>query len=124
VPPKWNDWFAFTKVDYFDYDVNDNGTIRHFGTSNSAYSTDVLNSQVQEFIGASAPQGKPFFAYVAPYAPHGPATPAPRDLHTFDQAKAPRLPSFDEVNVTDKTPLDKVPAEAYLHRHGQHRSAS
>src|SRR5918999_672880 len=104
VPPGWNDWFAFTKVGFFDYDVNDNGTIKHFGTSNSAYSTDVLKRNVQEFIGANAAQGKPFFAYVTPYAPHGPATPAPRDLHTFDPEKAPRLPSFNEADVSDKPP--------------------
>jgi arylsulfatase A-like enzyme len=56
VPPKWDDWFAFTQLRYYNYDVNDNGTIKHFGTSQSAYSTDVLNSQVQEFIGANAAQ--------------------------------------------------------------------
>jgi arylsulfatase A-like enzyme len=104
VPPKWDDWFAFKKIGFFDYDVNDNGTIRHFGTANSDYSTDVLKRNVREFIGANATQGKPFFAYVAPYAPHGPATPAPRDLHTFDPEKAPRLPSFDEADVLDKPP--------------------
>src|SRR5918994_1719539 len=57
VPPKWNDWFAFKKVGFFDYDVNDNGTIKHFGTTTSDYSTDVLKRNVREFIGASAAQG-------------------------------------------------------------------
>ena len=103
-PPGWDDWFAFKKVGFFDYDVNDNGTIRHFGTSTSDYSTDVLKSNVREFIRANAAQGKPFFAYVAPYAPHAPATPAPRDRHTFDPEKAPRLASFNEADVTDKPP--------------------
>jgi N-acetylglucosamine-6-sulfatase len=103
-PLGWEDWFAFKSAEYYNYDVNDNGTIIHFGTTNSDYSTDVLKSQVQEFIGASAPQGKPFFAYVAPYAPHDPATPAPRDRHTFDTEKAPRLASFNEADVSDKPP--------------------
>ena len=104
VPPKWDDWFAFKQPEYYNYDVNDNGTIRHFGTTNSDYSTDVLKREVQQFIGAGAAQGKPFFAYVTPYAPHDPATPAPRDRHTFDQEKAPRLPSFNEADVSDKPP--------------------
>jgi len=107
TPPGWDDWFAFTKVGYFDYDVNDNGTIKHFGTINSDYSTDMLKRNVQEFIGANAAQGKPFFAYVTPYAPHAPSTPAPRDLQTFDLEKAPRLPSFNEKDVTDKPPWIK-----------------
>jgi N-acetylglucosamine-6-sulfatase len=107
VPPKWDDWFAFKPAAYYDYNVNDNGTIKHFGTINSDYSTDVLKREVQNFIGASAVQGKPFFAYVAPYAPHAPATPAPRDRHTFDPEKAPRLPSFNEADVSDKPPWIK-----------------
>ena len=53
----------------------------------------------------SAAQGKPFFAYVAPYAPHPPATPAPRDQNTFNGLQAPRAPlSFNEADVTDKPP--------------------
>jgi N-acetylglucosamine-6-sulfatase len=105
VPRGWDDWFAFERhFSYYNYDVNDNGAIRHFGTTNIDYSTDVLNAQVKEFIGASAAQGKPFFAYVAPYALHPPATPAPRDQHTFDGLQAPRLVSFDEEDVSDKPP--------------------
>src|SRR5215207_4844390 len=35
------------------------------------------------------------------------STPAPRDLQTFDLEKAPRLPSFNEKDVTDKPPWIK-----------------
>ena len=105
--PEWDRWFAaFINglYRYFDYDVNDNGTIRHFGTSDSDYITDVLSRKTNTFIANSASQGAPFFAYVAPIAPHGPAIPAPRDVHAYDGAVAPRLPSFDERNVSDKPP--------------------
>jgi N-acetylglucosamine-6-sulfatase len=44
---------------------------------------------------------------VAPKAPHSPATPAPRHVNTFNGVKAPRLPSFNEVDVTDKPPWIK-----------------
>jgi N-acetylglucosamine-6-sulfatase len=104
VPPGWDDWFATSGRQYFDYDVNDNGTIVHYGSEESDYSTDVLSEQTQQFIGESVALGKPFFAYVAPKAPHGPSTPAPRDLQTFDGEQAPRLPSFDEEDVSDKPP--------------------
>jgi N-acetylglucosamine-6-sulfatase len=109
-PPGWDqpgdDWFAFKTLGYYNYDVNDNGTIKHFGSTNSNYSTNVLNTQVQEFIRANAAPGKPpIFAYVAPYAPHGPATPGPGDQNTFNGLKAPRAPiSFNERDVTDKPP--------------------
>jgi N-acetylglucosamine-6-sulfatase len=104
VPQGWDKWFANFGFRYFDYDVNDDGTIRHFGTRESDYLTDVLRGQTQQFIGASAAQGTPFFAYVAPIAPHGPFTPAPRDEHAFDGEKAPRAPSFNELDVSDKPP--------------------
>jgi len=104
VPPGWNDWFAMFGQKYFDYDVNDNGTMRHYGTKDSDYRTDVLRRETLAFIDNSAAGGTPFFAYVAPNAPHFPATPAPRDEHTYDGAKSPRLASFDEADVSDKPP--------------------
>jgi N-acetylglucosamine-6-sulfatase len=103
VPPGWDRWFA-TWGGYFRYDANDQGTIKHFGGDARDYRTDVLRRKTKDFIGASVSAGKPFFAYVAPRAPHGPATPAPRDRHEYDNLKAPRPPSFNELNVSDKPP--------------------
>ena len=103
VPPGWDRWFAHVNgIDYYDYHINDDGTTRHYGSTSADYETDVLANQAKTFIGTSAEAGKPFFAYVAPYAPHLPATPAPRDLHTYDGLKAPRPPSFNEKDATDK----------------------
>ena len=103
VPPGWDRWFA-TWGGYFRYDANDQGTVRHFGADERDYQTDVLRRETNDFIGASVAAGKPFFAYVALKAPHGPATPAPRDQHEYDNLKAPRLPSFNEQDVSDKPP--------------------
>jgi N-acetylglucosamine-6-sulfatase len=104
LPPGWDRWFGAGAFRYLDYDANDQGTIRHFGTSDSDYVTDVLGGKAKTFISTSAAQGKPFFAYVAPIAPHEPATPAPRDRHSYDGLKAPRPPSFNEKDVSDKPP--------------------
>ena len=104
VPPGWDEWFATFTFEYYDYDVNDNGTIRHFGAGERDYHTDVLSRQTRRFIDATAARGMPFFAYVAPLAPHEPAIPAPRDEHVFDGEKGPRLPSFNETDVSDKPP--------------------
>jgi N-acetylglucosamine-6-sulfatase len=106
VPPGWDDWFGFIgQGEYFNYDVNDNGTMRHFGTGEGAYSTDVLSAQTQEFIDASVGAGEPFFAYVAPKAPHITHVAAPRHETLYDGAQAPRpptSPAFDEEDVSDK----------------------
>jgi N-acetylglucosamine-6-sulfatase len=107
IPKGWDRWFATldpTTYNYFDYDMNDQGAVRHYGTSESDYKTDVISSQVDDFItqSTSSSQGPPFFAYVAPVAPHDPATPAPRDAHDYDGIQGPRPPSFDETDVSDK----------------------
>jgi len=105
VPRGWDDWFAFRSSAYYDYYVNDNGTKKYFGKTASAYSTDVLSRETRHFIRASVAQSKPFFAYVAPFAPHDPYPGIiPRHEHDFDGEKAPRLPSFNELDVSDKSP--------------------
>src|SRR5215212_4964621 len=103
VPPGWDYWFV-TWGEYFNYNANDNGSLKHFGTSSSDYRTAVEKRRTLAFIDASVASREPFFAYLAPKAPHLPATPAPRDRHTFDQEKAPRLASFNEADVSDKPP--------------------
>ena len=106
-PPGWDRWFAISTLGdarYFGYKVNDDRIIRQYGTNDSDYMTDVLSRKASTFIGNSAPLNQPFFAYVAPIAPHAPATPAPRDEHTFDGVKGPRLSSFNEWKISDKPP--------------------
>ena len=50
----------------------------------------------------SAKEGKPFFIYLAPYAPHAPYTSAPRHANLFADLKAPRTPNYNEADVSDK----------------------
>jgi N-acetylglucosamine-6-sulfatase len=103
-PPGWDRWFACVyKCDYYDYKINDDGTLRKYGFTSADYQADVIADHAKTFIDASANSSVPFFAYVAPMAPHPPATPAPRYLHTsYDGLKAPRPPSFNEADVSDK----------------------
>jgi arylsulfatase A-like enzyme len=110
-PPGWDEWFAHTGgAHYYDYKINDDGTVRHFGSSAADYETDVIANRAKTFIGTSVRTGKPFFAYVAPKAPHDPSTPARRDKHTFDGIRAARSPSFNEKKVADKPPwIRKLP---------------
>ena len=112
-PRGWDRWFAASTTGvsrYFNYNVNDNGTRKHYGKKDRDYITDVLSRNTNSFIKKNARKSQPFFAYVAPLAPHAPATPAPRDAHTYDGLKAPRSPSFNEKDVSDKPPwVDKLP---------------
>src|SRR5918997_5985687 len=110
-PPGWDRWFAHTDgSSYYDYKINDDGRIIHYGSTSADYETDVIADHAKTFIGASAKAGVHFFALVAPRAPHSPATPATRDKHAYDGLKVRRLPSFNEKNVSDKPPwIRKLP---------------
>ena len=110
VPPGWSEWYAyFGSGRYFDYTLNENGSLVNYGHAESDYSTDVLTRKVIDFIGR-AEKDKPFFIFFAPAGPHGdgvpngPATPAPRHKGMFAGAKAPRPPSFNEADVSEKPP--------------------
>jgi N-acetylglucosamine-6-sulfatase len=102
IPPGWDRWFAFEQAAtgyYQRYQVNDDGAIERFGSAPQDYSTDVLASQAVSFIDHTR---GPLFAYVAPYAPHAPAVPAPRDRSAPVRLSAFDPPSFDERDMGDK----------------------
>jgi N-acetylglucosamine-6-sulfatase len=112
IPPGWDEWHSsyggFTT--YFNYALNENGTVVEYGADDEDYITDVLTQRSVEFVESAAASDQPFFLVVAPTAPHsgtapnGPPIPAPRHLGMFDGLTAPRTPSFNEADVSDKPP--------------------
>ena len=119
VPPGWNEWYSTYDGAgrYFNYSLNENGTVVPYGTPRRKYATDVLTNKVMDFIDrAEANDAQPFFLTFTPTAPHadslpnGPATPAPRHAGMFAGATAPRTPSFNEADVSDKpAPIRNFP---------------
>ena len=102
VPPGWDEWYASTTIDYFDYVLVENGKVVEYGRDPEDYLTDVLTAKAVSFVNRSARGGKPFFLLLAPRAPHDPATPAPRHEDAFANIGVPKPPSFDEPDVQDK----------------------
>ncbi len=107
IPPGWDEWFACldnSENDYFDYTLNENGHLHHYGKTNADYKTDVYSRLADAAIRrrAADSSGQPFFMFLAFTAPHLPATPAPRDSGRFKGVKAPRAKSFNEADVSDK----------------------
>lgn len=98
VPTGWDDWFAIDgEESYFNYTMNDNGTLVSYGNAESDYLTDVMAGRAESFIRSST---GPFFLYFAPFAPHAPVTPAPR--HRTLSIPVTRSPNFNEEDVSDK----------------------
>jgi N-acetylglucosamine-6-sulfatase len=105
VPPGWDDWTspaAGNAYGEFDYTLNENGALVKHGRLPADYLTDVLAHKAVGFIQKSAADRRPFFLFVSTYAPHQPATPAPRHASAFPGAQAPRPPSYNEADVSGK----------------------
>lgn len=105
IPPGWSEWYARTDTaenDSFNFTLNENGTLVDYGTDPDDYLTDVIARKSDDFIRRAAGGTKPFFMYLNPAAPHRPATPAPRHADLFNDLNAPRTPSFNEEDVSDK----------------------
>ena len=106
IPPGWDEWRAqlsdMTQDRYVNYFLNENGTVNPYGVKDADYETDVLSNRAVAFIERSVQDHKPFFLYLAPDAPHLPAIPAPRHATLMNGTEAPRVPSFNESDVSDK----------------------
>jgi arylsulfatase A-like enzyme len=103
-PPGWDEWDGSdTGYTGFNYTLNENGTVCHYGDQPQDYMTDVLSGKAGDFIKSSAWLGQPFALEVATFAPHRPSTPAPRDQGSFPTVRAPRGPAFDR-QPTDAPP--------------------
>jgi len=125
VPPGWSEWQATAAnlypeanaFKFYDYTINQNGTLVHFGHDPADYKEDVLTRKAVNFVGRRAPNAQPFFLWLTYTAPHigGPdpnpqpppgckyaPKPAPRHAHAFDSEHLPKPPNFNEQDVSDK----------------------
>lgn len=118
VPPGWDQWYGlWGSLKYFDYALNENGTVVKYGNQPEHYATDVLAAKALTVLDRFMGTGRPFFMMFAPFGPHattdGPeddesrlmAIPAPRHQSLYEGITAPRLASFNEADVSDKSPV-------------------
>lgn len=121
VLPGYTDWFGLidpSVLQFWDYDVLDNGTRTHYGDTEADYQTDVLATRASEDIKKFVQQDKPFYLSVWPLAPHSATgrgapnplspAPAPRHLGRFADLTYPRGESFMEPDVSDKPPAVQI----------------
>jgi N-acetylglucosamine-6-sulfatase len=104
VPPGWDEWFGVTSKRslYYGFTLNENGTAVDYGDAPTDYETDVLAAKAADFVKRSTAGDTPFFLYVAPLAPHAPATNAPRHAEEFTDVQFVRPPNYNEADIGDK----------------------
>ncbi|MBB5868880.1 arylsulfatase A-like enzyme [Allocatelliglobosispora scoriae] len=100
VPPGWSEWdVAGNGYPNYNYDLNENHTVVHYGSTPADYLTDVIADKGSAFIQRSAASGTPFLLELATFTPHAPFTPAPEDLNDFPGLTAPRTAAFNKLPV-------------------------
>ena len=105
VPPGWTAWVSPSDGNpygSYNYTLNVDGRPERHGRAAEDHITDVLAGHADAFLERAARSDAPFFALVAPYAPHAPADPAPRHAALLPDLAAPRGGSYDEADVSDK----------------------
>lgn len=83
---------------YIDPRVNVDGV----WSKHPGYLTYILRDYAVDFLRKAAQQQKPFMLVFAPFAPHGPADPAPEDKRLYASLAPHRPPSFNEEDLSDK----------------------
>jgi N-acetylglucosamine-6-sulfatase len=118
VPAGWSEWYGSidpSTYQFYNYTLNENGKLVKYGATPAEYQADVYARKAVEIIRRQAADPRPFFFSVAFLAPHsgGPRepgdppnmatpVPAPRHRNAFATAPLPHMPSFNEVDVSDK----------------------
>jgi arylsulfatase A-like enzyme len=110
VPDGWDEWYGKVSEDalYFNYQlIEKTGPsatphITFYGDQPADYQTDVFGDRAVDFVSDSGLAKQPFWLNLWFNSPHGPFDPAPRDLNRLSGTPLPRLPGFNEKDITDK----------------------
>ena len=102
IPPGWDRWNATGLGDYYDYWMT-RGTFAptYYLDQPADYSGRVMDERALAFINGGN-RNKPFFLYLAPSNPHGPAIADPLDVGRFGDLIPDLPPSIGEPDVSDK----------------------
>jgi N-acetylglucosamine-6-sulfatase len=106
----WDEWQSFYPTSgetcsscvYYNYSIREKTTTVRYGSDELDYLTDVLANRAVTYLKQAASHDAPFFLWFAPSAPHMPAEYPSRHRHTYAGEKAPRTPSFNEDDMSDK----------------------
>jgi arylsulfatase A-like enzyme len=98
IPPGWDNWDV-TGEGYqeFNYTLNQNSALQHYGHNAKSYLTEVLSAKAGSFIDSSTASGKPFMLEVATFAPHRPYTVAPRYRHAAATVPYPKNGAWNRL---------------------------
>lgn len=108
VAPGWDEWDVGVDQKFYNgynYTLNENGVLKHYGKDAASYSTDVVARKGVDFIDESNARNpdQPLFLFLSSTAPHLPL-PAPERYknNAYARAAMPRTPNYNESDLSDK----------------------
>lgn len=96
IPPGWDEWYA-RSGNFDDNEYNENGRLVREDDRTDA---GLIGYWAMRYI--QKPRDRPFFMYLSTHAPHRPHQVAPRHEKAYPKARAPRTPSYNERDMSDK----------------------
>jgi N-acetylglucosamine-6-sulfatase len=110
VPVGWDEWYGKVSEDalYFNYQLIEKSgesappRVTFYGDQPLDYQTDVFSDRAADFVRDHPVSQEPFLVDLWFNSPHGPFEPAPRDLFRLAGARLPKLPAFNEKDISDK----------------------
>ena len=113
--PGWDGWATVIGASYYDYEMFGADGSRKYGSKPDDYLARVITNRAVGAIEDASQGERPLFLQADYYEPHpdpsddprcgDAALPDPRDADLFVDPKAPRPPSFNEEDVSDKPPF-------------------
>ncbi|MGI9019975.1 MAG: sulfatase family protein [Solirubrobacterales bacterium] len=113
--PGWDGWATVVGASYYDYELYGADGATEYGTKPGDYLARVITERAVGAIEDNAEGDRPLFLQADYYAPHpdpsddercgDSALPDSRDTDLFEGARAPRPPSFNEQDTSDKPPF-------------------
>jgi N-acetylglucosamine-6-sulfatase len=94
VPPGWDGWQAYLNQDTVNRDGTVVSPMRHY--------TDWLSGEAARFIEDRQGSARPYFMQISTWDTHEPLRVPARHRDAYPHAQAPRTPSFNEADVSDK----------------------
>jgi N-acetylglucosamine-6-sulfatase len=110
VPVGWDEWYGKVSEDalYFNYQLIEKSgesappRVTFYGDQPLDYQTDVFSDRAADIVRDHPVSQEPFLVDLWFNSPHGPFEPAPRDLFRLAGARLPKLPAFNEKDISDK----------------------
>lgn len=111
VPKGWDRFVPVVRygnnAETYDYYVNGEKKVENVADRGD---TELIFDQAIDFIQTSKQRGQKFLAYIAPNAPHGPATATPANSGDFDGVNLPKGPSYNLDGDKEKIAREKYEA--------------